>query len=250
MNPVVKSSSPSPSSTLRARRHAGAPEPSHRDSRAPGSLTCISSRPSCRTTLRETHFPLEKVERCFHRNQQYSINAVPKGSAAVVERYAYSEYGTPTITGGSGTTIATSAISNRYTYTGREWDQALALYHYRARMYDPVAGRFVSRDPLGYTEYFLQSYQYVSSSVLTLIDPFGLYQRSPGIGDCEELYDDIVGLIAGYISDEAHDRENRNNKIRQLRRAPWNDSLRKGSQDYENERQNACSKLGKIRWLY
>ena len=88
----------------------------------------------------------------YHRNQQYSITAITNGSAAVIERYAYSAYGTPTITGGSGSIITTSAISNRYAYTGREWDVALALYHYRARMYDPVAGRFVSRDPIGFVD--------------------------------------------------------------------------------------------------
>ena len=88
----------------------------------------------------------------FHGNQQYSVNANTSGSAAVVERYAYSAYGTPTITGGSGTSITTSAIPNRYTYTGRERDGALAIYHYRARMYDSDSGSglFCSRDPIGY----------------------------------------------------------------------------------------------------
>jgi RHS repeat-associated protein len=85
----------------------------------------------------------------FHRNQQYSTSAITDGSAAVVERYAYSAYGAPTITDASGTTRTTTAIGNRYTYTGREWDETLALYHYRARMYDSVGGRFVSRDPIG-----------------------------------------------------------------------------------------------------
>jgi len=174
MNPVVKSSSPGPTSTLRARRHAGAPEPSRRDSRDPGSAACISSRSSCRTTLRETHFPLEKVKRCFHRNQQYSINAVTNGGGTVVERYAYSAYGTPTMTGGSGSIITTSAISNRYAYTGREWNGVLALYHYRARMYDPVSGRFVSRDPIGFFSGSFSVVTYINSSPLMDVDPLGL----------------------------------------------------------------------------
>jgi hypothetical protein len=33
----------------------------------------------------------------FHRNQQYSITALTDGSGAIVERYAYTAYGTPTI---------------------------------------------------------------------------------------------------------------------------------------------------------
>ncbi len=64
------------------------------------------------------------------------------------ERYAYSAYGTPTITDAAGTALTTSAENNCYTYTGREYEEALALYHYRARMYDPSAVRFCSRDPI------------------------------------------------------------------------------------------------------
>ncbi|MFN6103669.1 MAG: RHS repeat-associated core domain-containing protein, partial [Planctomycetaceae bacterium] len=37
-----------------------------------------------------------------------------------------------------------------FAYTGREWDPAAGLYFYRARWYDPRAGRFLSEDPLGF----------------------------------------------------------------------------------------------------
>ncbi|GEM_PF-4258195 len=36
-----------------------------------------------------------------------------------------------------------------YTYTRRELDQETRLYHYRARYYDTVTGRFVHKDPIG-----------------------------------------------------------------------------------------------------
>jgi len=109
----------------------------------------------------------------YHRNQQYSITAVSDGGGAVVERYAYSAYGTPTITGGSGSLIATSAISNRYTYTGREWDASLAIYHYRARMYDSVVGRFVSRDPIVINNRTQSLFEYVNSGPTIYLDPSG-----------------------------------------------------------------------------
>jgi len=48
--------------------------------------------------------------------------------------------------------MATSAKNNRYMYTGREWDEDLGLYYFRARMYDPYSGRFCSRDPTGLPE--------------------------------------------------------------------------------------------------
>jgi RHS repeat-associated protein len=106
----------------------------------------------------------------YHRNQQYSITALSDASGTIIERYAYTAYGTPTITDASGTTRTTTAVVNRYTYTGREWDETLALYHYRARMYDAVGGRFVSRDPIGYVD---GASLYMSYTSISALDPSG-----------------------------------------------------------------------------
>ncbi len=78
----------------------------------------------------------------YHRSQQYSIIAVTDDSGDIVERYSYTAYGEPAFFDGSGSQISESQISNRFTYTGREWDSVIRLYHYRARMYDPQLGRF------------------------------------------------------------------------------------------------------------
>jgi RHS repeat-associated protein len=85
----------------------------------------------------------------YHRNQQYSITAMTTSTGAVAERYAYTAYGQPTILNASGSVLTSSAIGNRYTYTGREWDETLGLHHFRARWMSPLAGRFLSRDPIG-----------------------------------------------------------------------------------------------------
>ncbi len=89
------------------------------------------------------------------------------------KRYAYTAYGLPTILNASASIIATSAISNRYTYTGREWDATLGLHHFRARWMSPIAGRFLSRDPIGYGGGRLL-YAYVRSNPFGFIDPTGL----------------------------------------------------------------------------
>ena len=34
--------------------------------------------------------------------------------------------------------------------TGREFDKETGLYYYRARYYDPMEGRFISKDPIGF----------------------------------------------------------------------------------------------------
>jgi RHS repeat-associated protein len=118
--------------------------------------------------------------RYYHRNQQYSITAVSDGGGSVVERYAYSAYGQVTIADASGYEISGSAIANRYTYTGREWDEGLSLNHYRARMYDAVGGRFVSKDLSGYAIQDLCLYHFVRSSPACLSDPLGDAWFSPG----------------------------------------------------------------------
>jgi RHS repeat-associated protein len=109
----------------------------------------------------------------YHRNQQYSIVACTDSSGAATERYAYTAYGLPTITDGSGTVRTSSAIGNRYTYTGREWDGVLGLYHYRARMFEATVGRFCSRDPIGYEGRQLNIYEFVDASPLVSLDPSG-----------------------------------------------------------------------------
>jgi RHS repeat-associated protein len=41
-------------------------------------------------------------------------------------------------------------VKQPYNYTGREWDKETGLYYYRARYYDPMEGRFISKDPIGF----------------------------------------------------------------------------------------------------
>jgi RHS repeat-associated protein len=86
----------------------------------------------------------------YHRNQQYSIIGLTNAAGTLVERYSYTAYGTLGIYDASGSIRTTSSYANRYTYTGREYDPDLNLYHFRARWYDPTTGGFISRDPLGY----------------------------------------------------------------------------------------------------
>jgi RHS repeat-associated protein len=113
--------------------------------------------------------------RYYHRNQQYSITAVSDGGGAIVERYAYSAYGQVTIADGAGSQISNSGISNRFMFTGREWDEGLSLYHYRARMYDAVAGRFLSSEPIGFGGSEWNLYEMLKGRVCGNVDPYGLW---------------------------------------------------------------------------
>src|SRR6056297_1371429 len=132
---------------------------------------------NCRKHQRAACKPNRK--RCYQSNGQYSITALTDSAATISERYAYSAYGKLTVLDDGGTVLSNSAYDNRYTYTGREWTEELALYHYRARMYDPIAGRFCSRDPIGYRGGSWNVFQYSNSRTLSLADPFGLEPLPP-----------------------------------------------------------------------
>jgi len=106
----------------------------------------------------------------FCCNQQFSITAITTSSGTVTERYAYTAYGLPTVLDASGTSLSSSSISNRYTYTAREWDATLGLYHFRARWMSPIAGRFLSRDPIGYED---GDHLYRNAMGLIRVDPSG-----------------------------------------------------------------------------
>ena len=65
-------------------------------------------------------------------------------------------------------------IKQPYTFTGREYDAESGLYYYRARYYDPRAGRFLTKDPIGFGGGDVNLYRYVQNNPLNWVDPFGL----------------------------------------------------------------------------
>ena len=101
-----------------------------------------------------------------------SVTAITNNSGNIVESYSYDAYGRPTIYNGNDVPISDSAIGNFYLFTGRRYAAVTQLYFYRARYYDPVIGRFISRDPLGISA-GLNLYSYVEGNPVMLTDPTG-----------------------------------------------------------------------------
>ena len=63
------------------------------------------------------------------------------------------------------------------TFGTHRLDVATGLYYMKARWYDPVAGRFLSRDPVVRNAFAPQSvngYSYVENDPTSRIDPLGL----------------------------------------------------------------------------
>ncbi|MEM1159397.1 MAG: RHS repeat-associated core domain-containing protein [Pseudomonadota bacterium] len=74
-----------------------------------------------------------------------------------------------------GTILARSgALGQPFGSTGREFDAESGLYFYRARTYDPVAGRFLQDDPIGFAAGDTNLYAYTWNDPVNWTDPSGL----------------------------------------------------------------------------
>ncbi|MFO0921374.1 MAG: RHS repeat-associated core domain-containing protein [Pirellulales bacterium] len=92
----------------------------------------------------------------------------------MVERLAYTAFGQPTFTNASGSALSSSAKATRYTFTGREWDSALELHHFRASWMSGVSGRFMGRDPIDYEGSEWNLYEIFGGDALSETDSSGL----------------------------------------------------------------------------
>lgn len=72
-------------------------------------------------------------------DERLSSLAYTDGTAAAVSINTYDEYGRP----GAGNT-------GLFQYTGQMWLPQAQIYHYKARTYAPLLGRFMQTDPIGY----------------------------------------------------------------------------------------------------
>ena len=70
-------------------------------------------------------------------------------------------------------TASSGSFGNPFQYTGRDNDSETGLRYYRARYYDPSAGRFLSEDAARFGSGTVGFYGYVENSPVNYTDPTG-----------------------------------------------------------------------------
>jgi len=120
--------------------------------------------------------------RFFHFDQVGSTLFRTDDSGAIVERFAYGPYGEPIAEDGGA--------DNPFTWHGQLGVMRDGgLYNMRARWYDPLSMRFLSRDPIrGDDPIRVNPYQALFGDPVSLVDPMGTDpDGSPGGGRPPDL---------------------------------------------------------------
>lgn len=110
----------------------------------------------------------------YHSDGLGSIIALTDGSGKVVQTYEYDSFG--------NLKDQKNRIKQPFTFTGREWDKETGLYYYRARYYDPMEGRFIPKDPIGFAGGDVNLYGYTKNNPINYTDPSGLASVLGGEG--------------------------------------------------------------------
>ncbi len=131
----------------------------------------------------------------YHLDRLGSVRTLSGEQGQVVAGYDYDAFGQ--------LRQPLAPIENAFTYTSREWDPAVGLYHYRARYYDAGLGRFLSLDPAPPSlvrALELNPYLYVQNNPVRFTDPLGLGPWGTWTYPAEEMHwlqESIRGDIEG-----------------------------------------------------
>lgn len=124
-------------------------------------------------------------ERFFVRDYHGNVIGYADASGNLADLYRYGPYGEP-----QNAANEESWSGARFRYTGQTIIPEAHLYYYKARVYDPIFGRFLQTDPVGSKD-DLDLYSYVHDDPIDGSDPTGLWD---GADDGAAI---VGGLLAG-----------------------------------------------------
>ena len=141
-----------------------------------------------RVRPRTHHWPDATAIYICHTDAQGNVVAISDASGRVIEKIKYDVYGRLTdfqYWNGTDYTVATktdgfvtaatyytgSLTKNPRLFQGRDLDTESGLYYFRSRQYDPLHGRFLTRDPAGDGP---NLYAFVNNNPVCYTDPMGL----------------------------------------------------------------------------
>ncbi len=123
-------------------------------------------------------------ERLYALNDAlFNVTALINTSGTVQERFQYNPYGESKVLTPAFADRASSDYNWEYRFTGRRLDPITGLQINRNRYYHNGIGRWVNRDPIGYTDGW-NLYGYALCQPITVVDPQGLYSYC-GIFDAD-----------------------------------------------------------------
>ena len=117
---------------------------------------------------------------------------------------------------------STGTTPNVYLYRGEQYDSDLGLYYLRARYYNPLTGRFMSRDPKDgkpFDPKTLHRYLYAGGDPINAKDPTGradLLEVAVAVYTVVDIsytvykFGSCINDVIGSISDNLQDLVNRN----------------------------------------
>lgn len=108
------------------------------------------------------------------QDANFNCTSICDDAGSVLERYQFDLYGNRTVLNASWTVIGSSAYAWIVGHQGLMFEVEVGLYNCRNRVYLPLLGCWMQRDPLGYVD-GLNLYEYVGSLPTVFTDPTGQF---------------------------------------------------------------------------
>ena len=132
----------------------------------------------------------------YHADGEGSIRLLTDANGQIANRYDYDSYG-------QRLSVIESLPLQPYGWKGREWIPGPNIYYNRARFYDPVLGRFMSQDPLGYEGGDSNLYSFAWNNPRNWNDPKGLSALSDAAAANVAAWSVGCGASAGALAGDS-----------------------------------------------